>query len=578
MATDRKRVSAVNSTSSSLELPMDNYSQSSQADLKPRKPRVYRSKVFIIAVSFSSVLLLIMISAFAVHYTVGFPSSSLPNGGEKDALTMALPPEQRVWVEEGISELRNAVERKDNKRRAKNVILFVGDGMGPNTVTAARIMGFKEEGLMSWEKFPDMGLLKTYCANKQVPDSFSTATALFSGVKVNYETGGVDSSVPLGDCAASLNPDRHVQSILKMAQDDGKLTGFVTNTRVTHATPAALYAHTPDRRWECEQKMPAAATVEGCRDIARQLIEEPTGQKINVIMGGGRQMLVSNVTDSEADPIDTWSCKSNDGRDLIQQWANIKAANNEAAVVVQNSGELDAINAQDTDYVLGIFANGHLKYEHERDTSPSGMPSLKQMTLKALQVLRSKNQGFLLVVEGGMIDQAHHRGTARKALNEVLAFNDAINATLQALGNDLQDTLVIVTADHSHTLTINGHASKGSNIFGVAGNSKTEGTPYTTLTYGTTYQGFQPDANGLRKDPTLEDTNDWEYMQQGAINTDENYHGGSDVTIHAVGAMSYLFHGVHEQSYVAHAITYALRIGRFRDSSIAESLADLLPL
>ncbi|XP_013104727.2 alkaline phosphatase [Stomoxys calcitrans] len=576
MDTDRKHITS-ESVNSSLDLPMDAYSQNSNDDLKPRKHRVYKSKVFIIAISFSSILLLVMTAAFIVHYTVGFPSSLLPEEGEKEALIMDMPEEQREWVESGLRELKTAVHRVDNKRRAKNVILFVGDGMGPNTVTAARIMGFKEEGLMSWEKFPDMGLLKTYCANKQVPDSFSTATALFSGIKINYETGGVDSSVSLGNCSASLNHEHHVQSILKLAQDDGKLTGFVTTTRVTHATPAALYAHTPDRRWECEKTMPATAIGEGCRDIARQLIEDPTGQKINVIMGGGRQMLVSNVTGSLADPIDTWSCKSADGRNLIKEWASVKKANNEAFVVAQNTGELEAIDAENTDYVLGIFANGHLMYDFERDTSAKGMPSLKQMTLKALEVLRSKNQGFLLVVEGGMIDQAHHRGTARKALNEVLAFNEAINATINALGRDLKDTLVIVTADHSHTLSINGHAARGTDILGVAGNSKTEGTPYTILTYGTTYQGFQADENGMRVDPTLHDTTDWEYTQQGAINTDENYHGGSDVTIHATGAMSYLFHGVHEQSYVAHAISYALRIGRFRDSSIAESLAEFLP-
>ncbi|KAM7348487.1 alkaline phosphatase 12 isoform 1-T2 [Cochliomyia hominivorax] len=568
--TDRKRIT---DTSSNME--MDGYNQ----DFKPAKKKVYKSKIFIIAVTFSTVLLVVMTVGFIIHHEI---NASHPINGlvddEARSLVMSLPLEQQKWFEEGAMELQKALNRKRNKRRAKNVILFVGDGMGPNTVTAARIMGFSEEGLMSWEEFPDMGLLKTYCANKQVPDSFSTATALFSGVKINYETGGVDATVPLGNCTASLNPEHHVNSILKWAQDDGMLTGFVTNTRVTHATPAALYAHTPDRRWECEQKMPETARLEGCKDIARQLVEDLTGQNINVIMGGGRQMLQSNVTDTPSDPIDTWSCKSQDGRDLIQEWRNIKAKRNQLHTVVQNTGELENIDTSKVDYILGIFANGHLKYDFERDTSPQGMPSLKQMVLKALEFFKTKDQRFLLVVEGGMIDQAHHRGTAKKALSEVLALNEAINATIRSLGTKLEDTLVIVTADHSHTLTINGHAAKGANILGLAGNSKTDGTPYTTLTYGTTYKGFQLDAKGLRKDPSQQDTTDWEYMQQGVINTDENYHGGSDVTIHSVGAMSYLFHGVHEQSYVAHAISYALRIGRFRDSSIAESLGDMFSL
>lgn len=339
----------------------------------------------------------------------------------------------------------------------------------------------------------------------------------------------------LANCSASLNPEHHVHSILKWAQYDGMLTGFVTNTRVTHATPAALYSHTPDRRWECENKMPASAQSEGCKDIARQLVEDPTGQSINVIMGGGRQMLVSNVSDTPQDPIDTWACKSKDGRNLIQEWSNIKSSRSQAHVVAQNSGQLNNINPSEVDYILGVFANGHMKYEFERDTSPSGMPSLKQMVLKALEFFKTKNQRFLLVVEGGMIDQAHHRGTAKKALSEVLALNEAVNASVQYLGDSLDDTLVIVTADHAHTLTINGHPARGSDILGIAGTSKTEETPYTTLTYGTTFKGFQSNENSLRKDPTLQNTTDWEYMQQGAINTDENYHGGSDVTIHSVG-------------------------------------------
>lgn len=313
------------------------------------------------------------------------------------------------------------------------------------------------------------------------------------------------------------------------------LTGFVTNTRVTHATPAALYAHTPDRRWECEQRMPAQAHKDGCKDIARQLIENASSQRINVIMGGGRQMLVSNVTGTVEDPLDTWAGKSEDGRNLIEKWSQIKTANNEAHVVVQNTAELRNINPSQVDFIMGIFANGHMKYDSERDTSPAGMPSLKEMVLKALEFFITKNQRFLLIVEGGMIDQAHHRGTAKKALSEVLAFDQTIKASVNYLGEHMDDTLFIVTADHSHTLTINGHAARGSDILGLAGLSKTEGTPYTTLTYGTTYKGFQPDANGRRKDPTQQDTNDWNYMQQGAINTDENYHGGSDVTIHSVG-------------------------------------------
>ncbi|KAH8350489.1 hypothetical protein KR067_003465 [Drosophila pandora] len=540
--------------------------------------RWFTSRFFIFSVIFSCLLITAMCIGFVVHY------AKSGDVGDMDTVSywpVKLPPEQQEWYDRGINELKKAVSREFNRRRAKNVILFVGDGMGPNTVTAARIYGFKEEGLLAWENFPHMGLLKTYCADKQVPDSFSTGTALFGGVKVNYETGGVDANVPLGNCTASQNEDHHVQTILKWAQVDGMRTGFVTTTRVTHATPAALYAHVPDRRWECETGMKPEDRAQGCMDIARQLVEKPTGQRINVIMGGGRQMLVSNVSDSAADPLDTWASKSGDGRDLIRDWRQLKEAEGVSHAVVQNNRELWNLNGENTDYVLGIFANGHLMYDHERDRGEAGMPSLSNMTLKAMEVLGNSDKGFLLVVEAGLIDQAHHRGKARKALHEVLELNTAVETTLNFLKSTdrLDETLVIVTADHSHSLTINGHPERGSSILGLAGKSKTEDTPYTTLTYGTSYQGFQVDPETQkRKNPTEEDITDWEYTQQAAINTDENLHGGSDVTIHAEGAMSYLFHGVHEQSYVAHAISYALRIGRFRDSSIAETLAELTPL
>lgn len=127
-------------------------------------------------------------------------------------------------------------------------------------------------------------------------------------------------------------------------------TGFVTNTRVVHATPSALYASTANRRWECEATMPPTASA--CKDIGRQLVENEPGNKINVIMGGGRQCLVSGVTGSSADPIDTWACKRNDGRDLIDAWEQLRIAQSESYSVVSNTGELDAVDPED-EFVMG---------------------------------------------------------------------------------------------------------------------------------------------------------------------------------------------------------------------------------
>lgn len=145
-------------------------------------------------------------------------------------------------------------------------------------------------------------------------------------------------------------------------------------------------------------------------------------------MGGGRQMLVSNVTGTASDPLDMWAGQAADGRNLIRDWAMLKTAKGQSHAVVQNNGQLRNLDTQNVDYVMGIFANGHLKYDHERDVSDAGMPSLTNMTIKALEVLGNSDKGYLLVVEAGMIDQAHHRGQARKALSEVLALNEAVQA------------------------------------------------------------------------------------------------------------------------------------------------------
>lgn len=273
--------------------------------------------------------------------------------GSIDAWKENLSAEQNVWFDHGLNELKNALKVEYNKKRARNVILFVADGMGPSTLTASRIFKGGEESSLTWENFPHMGLLKTYCMDKQVPDSTSTATALFGGVKANYETGGVDAGVSLANCSASLNKIHHVDSIIEWALEAGMKTGFVTTTRVVHATPSVLYAAVADRRWECEASMPADAINLGCKDIARQLVEDWPGRDIHVIMGGGRQCLVSDVTGTDADPLDTWSCASKDGRNLINDWKRDKNNRSVKHAVVENTEELNRLNVSKPDYVLG---------------------------------------------------------------------------------------------------------------------------------------------------------------------------------------------------------------------------------
>ncbi|KAL1421850.1 hypothetical protein MTO96_022768 [Rhipicephalus appendiculatus] len=144
---------------------------------------------------------------------------------------------------------------------AKNVIVFVGDGMGISTVTASRIYRIQkgtelpgEEGSLSFEHFPYTALVKTYAVDRQVTDSAASATALFCGAKTKMAMLALSARANTSECDSAAGNELH--SFIKKAQDRGMSTGLVTTTRVTHATPAALYAHSAHRDWEMDTKMP----------------------------------------------------------------------------------------------------------------------------------------------------------------------------------------------------------------------------------------------------------------------------------------------------------------------------------
>lgn len=178
---------------------------------------------------------------------------------------------------------------------AKNVIIFVGDGMGIASLSTGRIFKGQragnsgEEEQLSFDMFPNTGMSKTYNTDRQVPDSAGTATAMFSGVKTKYGVVGVDYTITETNLEAAKVP-----SFMEWAQEEGKRTGIVTTTRITHATPAACYAHTINRNYECDEKVPAQMKTR-VKDIARQMIEEAPGKDMNVILGGGRNCFGASV-------------------------------------------------------------------------------------------------------------------------------------------------------------------------------------------------------------------------------------------------------------------------------------------
>uniref|UniRef100_A0A3P9L9R7 Alkaline phosphatase n=1 Tax=Oryzias latipes TaxID=8090 RepID=A0A3P9L9R7_ORYLA len=459
------------------------------------------------------------------------------------------------WRAQAKQTLQSVLDRKLNTKVAKNILFFLGDGMGITTYTAARILKGQlqnqsgEETVMTMDTFPYVGLAKTYSVDFQIADSAATATAYLCGVKTNLNTVGVNAAARNGICRTQKGNE--VTSILKWAKDAGKSVGIVTTTRVQHATPAGSYAHSASRTWYSDADMPDSAIGEGCTDISSQLLKNVD---IDVIIGGGRQYMTPRGTKDPEYPADFSSGgKRRDGRHLIQEWQNMK--NGKAAHYAWNKTEFDAIDPETTDYLMALFEPGDLRYEAERD--PSMDPSIMETTEKAIRILQKNPKGFFLLVESGRIDQAHHQGNAYLALHEAVAFDGAIARGLELTSED--DTLTIATADHSHPLTFNGFPFRGQSILGKSPLWGTDMLPYTTLMYGNG-PGHKI-VNGKRPDIRNVNTNSMEYIQLSAAPLDSTTHSGEDVVVLARGPMAHLFSGIQEQNYIAHAMGYAACVG-----------------
>ncbi|KAF4094043.1 hypothetical protein AMELA_G00008420 [Ameiurus melas] len=457
--------------------------------------------------------------------------------------------------------LVKALGEERNTNIAKNLILFLGDGMGVPTVTAARILKgqlighYGEESQLEMDKFPYVALSKTYNTNAQVADSAGTATAYLCGVKANEGTVGVNAAAVRGQC--NTTQGNEVTSILKWAKDAGKSVGIVTTTRVTHATPSAAYAHCVDRDWYSDGDMPAKAVQEGCKDIARQLIENIPN--INVIMGGGRKyMLPKNMSDVEYPSEKKHSGTRKDGRNLIQEWTD--RTKDKRGHYVWNKRDLLSINPSSADYLLGLFEPADMPYELERDSNTD--PSLTEMVDVAIKILSKNPKGFYLLVEGGRIDHGHHEGKAKQALYEAVEMDRAIGHV--DLLTSIHDTLTVITADHSHVFNFGGYTARGNSIFGLAPMlSDVDQKPFTSILYGNG-PGFKL-INGSRVNVSTVNYTENNYQAQAAVPLSMETHGGEDVAIFSKGPMAHLLHGVQEQNYIPHVMAYAACIGQNKD-------------
>ena len=489
------------------------------------------------------------------------------------------------WFVQAAASVADAQDYAETRGAAKNVILFVGDGMGISTVTAARILEGQqrgelgEENTLSFGHLPYVGLAKTYNVDAQTPDSAGTMTALMSGVKTDVGVIGVDEDIVRGDCSTVAGNE--LVTALELAEMAGMSTGVVSTARITHATPAATYAKSADRNWEDVSDMPEEAVAAGCEDIASQMInfearlearyEGLDVDGLEVMFGGGRRhFLPKDASFNSSDASSEVEGDRTDERDLTAEWIDLYTDGN----YVMDQAGFDAIDPEVTSHVLGLFNESHMQYEADRGNDIAGEPSLSQMTEKAIAVLDNNDSGFFLSVESGRIDHAHHAGNASGALTDTIEFATAVQAAMDA--TDPAETLIIVTADHSHVFTIAGYPKRGNPILGKVvsvGSDEpalaADDLPYTTLGY-TNGLGFRnlesetdadagyalPAATG-RQDLTLVDTTTPGFHQEALIPLGSETHAGEDVGIYSQGPAASLLTGTLEQNQIFHAMDFA---------------------
>jgi len=313
----------------------------------------------------------------------------------------------------------------------KNVILMIGDGMGPGQMGLLEeyarkaphsIYNGRDTAIKTMIDNGVLGMSLHSPADALVVDSACSASHLASGVDAPSEAIGVDVD------------GNHVESVLEIAKKLGKATGIVSDTRLTHATPAAFASHQPHRSLE------------------NKIAEDMLATGVDVMLSGGLRYWIPMSANEKGDVYQQLvtqtggdikiKSKRKDEKNLLSE------AKDAGYAVVHTRGTL--ANAQG-DQLLGLFAYSGMQdgitYSNSKNSPDRTMPSLKEMTVKALDVLSKDPDGFFLMIEGGQIDWAGHNNDAATMLHEMLKFDETIQYVYEWV-KDRQDTLVVVTADH----------------------------------------------------------------------------------------------------------------------------------
>ncbi|MBB3303894.1 MULTISPECIES: alkaline phosphatase [unclassified Enterobacter] len=369
---------------------------------------------------------------------------------------------------------------------AKNVILLIGDGMGDSEITAARNQARGAGGFFpGLDALPLTGQYTHYSLDKKthkpnyVTDSAASATAWATGTKSYNGAIGVD-----------VNGKDQV-TILELAKAAGKATGNVSTAELQDATPAALIAHVTSRKCYGPEKTselcPANALEQGGKgSITEQMLKT----RADVTLGGGAKSFGETAKAGEYQ-----------GKTLREQ---------AQALGYQWIDNLDGMNAiQQADQskpMLGLFADGNMpvrwqgpkaSYHGNIDKPvvtcevnkerPASVPTLAQMTKKAIDLLSTNEKGFFLQVEGASIDKQDHAANPCGQIGETVDLDEAVQQAL-AFAREHGDTLVVVTADHAHSSQI---VENGTKAPGLTQAVNTKDGAVMTISYGNSEEDSQ---------------------------------------------------------------------------------------
>ena len=318
------------------------------------------------------------------------PSGTL---NDKDVFLKSIP-ENGELVKKDLVEVN---------KKAKNVILLIGDGMSASQITSYRLLKEGPNGRIAVDNFPISGIVLTHSADAIITDSASSATAYSTGSKTKNGFLGVDQE------------GRILENLTEKLDNFGFVSALISTSEVTHATPAAFSSHVDSRR--------------NTDEISSQMLES----KVATILGGGRKFFLSAENGG----------KRKDKRDLLEEAKK-------SHKILMHKHELDISGITPSDRILGLFADEHLRDEENPDNH-SSEPTLTEMLRFSLEraeaAIDNQCRGSFIMVEGSQVDWAGHANNIDYLERELKEFDEATRYALEYAKKN-PDTLVVVTADH----------------------------------------------------------------------------------------------------------------------------------